>query len=64
MDGKPLIASKTFWFNVALLGGVIANRYGLVIDPAAFEPFAVIAASLGNSALRWISHTQITGLFK
>ena len=64
MDGKPIITSKTFWFNVIMIVGTLANRNAVVVDPALFEPLAVVCATLGNVVLRWISNDKITGVFK
>lgn len=62
-DKKPLLASKTFWFNLVLMAAFLTNRYGeQMIEPEMFEPIAVLLALTGNTILRLITNTGIKGI--
>ena len=50
-ESKHLFASKTFWFNVALLVIFAANRGTETIDPAVAEPAAIVISSIINAVL-------------
>lgn len=63
-EGKALIKSKTFWFNLLSLAVLVANYFGFGSfqpDPRIAELVGFVAA-IGNVYLRTKTNTSITSL--
>lgn len=61
MDSKPFYASKTFWFNAALLTGTfLVDLPKELKELGVPESSAVMVATVGNMILRFLSVARIT----
>jgi hypothetical protein len=59
-ETKSLFLSKTLWFNLLSIILVVANRYGVVIDPALIEPALLVILPFVNMALRFVTKKSVT----
>lgn len=62
-DGKPLVLSKTVWFNLLLAAFMVFQHSYPVLTPELADALAVLAVAFVNPLLRWITSEGITRVF-
>ena len=62
-EGKPLVLSKTVWYNIVMVGLYLVNRETEVVPMAIADPLTVVLVSVGNPILRLVTKSRITRIF-
>ena len=61
MEGKTLLARKTFWTNVVALVGMILTGTGTILEPQ-WILYEAVALAAVNVAIRLYTGQPITGI--